>query len=155
MNRHRHHRSPPHALAALVVAAVLVPAALFSLPSGVLAQTASRIEADPPSLVIARGESAALSVRVVDGDGRVVDEAVRMVGSRRALSINDGEIVALEVGEWEVIVTTVRPGPDGRPIQLSVPVVVDWPPVVQVDVTGPGTLYQGYHGDPSGHCPAR
>ena len=143
MNRHRHRRSPPHALAALAVAAVLVAAALFALPSGILAQTASRIEADPTSLVIARGESAALSVRVLDGDGRVVDEAVRMVGSRRALSINDGEIVALEVGEWEVIVTTVRPGPDGRPIQLIVPVVVDWPPVVQVDVTGPGALYQG------------
>lgn len=145
MNRHRrrHRRSPPHALAALAVAAVLVAAALFALPSGILAQTASRIEADPPSLVIARGESATLSVRVLDGVGRVVDEAVRMVGSRRALSINGGEIVALEVGEWEVIVTTVRPGPDGRPIQLTVPVVVDWPPVVQVDVTGPGTLYQG------------
>ena len=143
MNRHRRNRSLSHAPAALAVAAVLVAAALVTLPSGILAQTASRIEADPPSLVIARGESATLSVRLLDANGRVVDEAVRMVGSRRALSINDGEIVALEVGEWEVIVTTVRPGPDGRPIQLTVPVVVDWPPVVQVDVAGPGTLYQG------------
>ena len=135
MNRHRHRlrlRVPPLVLAALLV-----------LPSGVLAQTASRIEADPPSLVIARGETAALSVRVLDGDGRLVDEPVRMVGSRRALSIDNGEIFALEVGEWEVIVTTVRPGPDGRPVQLTVPVVVDWPPVARVEVTGPGTLYQG------------
>ncbi|MDE2803843.1 MAG: hypothetical protein OXN18_01725, partial [Gemmatimonadota bacterium] len=135
------HRPPPLALAAPVALVLLLTFLLPARP--LLAQTAWRIEADPPSMVIARGESAALVVRVLDGDGRVLDEAVRMVGSRRALSIGGGVVVGLEVGEWEVIVTTARPGPDGRPAQFAVPVVVEWPPVVRVEVTGPRTLYEG------------
>ncbi|MCY3610079.1 MAG: hypothetical protein OXH51_00965 [Gemmatimonadetes bacterium] len=135
------HRPPLVALAALA-AVTLIPLFLFPGQS-LVAQTASRIEADPPSLVIARGESASLAVRVLDGEGRVLDEAVRMVGSRRALSMGDGVVTGLEVGEWEVIVATVRPGPDGSPVQLTVPVVVEWPPVVRVEVTGPRTLYEG------------
>ncbi|MDE2751407.1 MAG: hypothetical protein OXI83_02410, partial [Gemmatimonadota bacterium] len=37
------------------------------------AQTASRLEADPPSLVLQRGASATLTIRVLDGAGRAVD----------------------------------------------------------------------------------
>ncbi|MCY4397819.1 MAG: hypothetical protein OXE96_00530 [Gemmatimonadetes bacterium] len=119
-------------------------AVLALLPgAGIRAQTAMRIEADPPSLVIQRGQSATLSVRVLDDLGRAVDEAVRMVGARRALSLDDNTIIGLEVGEWEVIVTTVRPGPSGEPLRLVVPVVVEWPPVVRVEVTSPGPVYEG------------
>ena len=119
-------------------------AVLALLPgAGIRAQTAMRIEADPPSLVIQRGQSATLSVRVLDDDGRAVDEAVRMVGARRALSLDDNTVIGLEVGEWEVIVTTVRPGPSGEPLRLVVPVVVEWPPVVRVEVTSPGPVYEG------------
>ena len=125
------------------------------------AQTASRIAADPPSLVLERGASATLAIRVVDSEGRTVDEAVRVVGARRALSVETGPaqpsapgrpaapgatratVTALEVGEWEIVVTTVRPGPGGEPLQLAVPVVVDWPPVVRVEVERPGPVFEG------------
>ena len=113
------------------------------LAPGLRAQTAVRIEADPPSLVLQRGESATLSVRVLDGDGQPVDEAVRMVGARNALALDNGMVVGLEVGEWEVIVTTVQPGASGEPIRLAVPVVVEWPPVVRVEVTSPGPVFEG------------
>ena len=119
-------------------------AVLALLPgSGIHAQTAARIEADPPSLVLQRGQSATLSVRVLDGEGRPVDEAVRMVGARRALSLDNNVVMGLEVGEWEVIITTVRPGPGGEPLTLTVPVVVEWPPVVRVEVTSPGPVFEG------------
>ncbi len=118
------------------------------------AQTASRIEVDPPSLVLERGGSAILTIRVVDDAGRAVAEPVRVVGARRSLSIDAGggggggevqrsTVTALEVGEWEVVVTTVRPGPDGAPLQLAVPVVVEWPPVVRVEVERPGPIFEG------------
>ena len=110
---------------------------------GLRAQTAARIEADPPSLVLQRGESATLSVRVLDDEGRVVDEAVRIVGARRALALDNRTVTAMEVGEWEVIVTTVQPGPSGEPLRLVVPVVVEWPPVVRVEVTSPGPVFEG------------
>ena len=116
------------------------------------AQTASRLEADPPGLVIERGASVTLTIRVLDGEGRAVDEAVRVAGARRALSVEGGAatdgatrttVTALEVGEWEIVVTTVRPGPGGAPLQLAVPVVVDWPPVVRVEVARPGPVFEG------------
>ena len=148
------------ALGALVCAA-LFPA-LGSAPGGSLrAQTASRIEADPPSLVIERGQSSALAIRVLDDAGQLVAEPVRVVGARRALSVEGGAgepgapggadeprptqatITALEVGEWEIVVTTVRPGPDGAPVQLTVPVVVEWPAVARVEVERPGSIFVG------------
>ena len=119
-------------------------AALALMPGpGLRAQTAARIEADPPSLVLQRGESATLSIRVLDGEGQPVDEEVRIVGARRALALDNGTVTAIKVGEWEVIVTTVRPGPDGQPLMLTVPVVVEWPPVVRVEVTSPGPVFEG------------
>ena len=119
-------------------------AVLALLPGpGIRAQTAARIEADPPSLVIQRGQSATLSVQVLDDEGRPVDEAVRMVGARRALSLDNDVVMGLEVGEWEVIITTVQPGPSGEPLRLVVPVVVEWPPVVRVEVTSPGPVFEG------------
>ena len=120
----------------------IVALALLLAP-GLRAQTATRIEADPPSLVLQRGESATLSVRVLDGDGQPVDEAVRMVGARSALALDNGMVMGLKVGEWEVIVTTVQPGPSGEPLRLVVPVVVEWPPVVRVEVTSPGPVFEG------------
>ena len=125
----------------LVLATFAVLALL--LAPGLRAQTAARIEADPPSLVLQRGESATLSVRVLDGEGQPVDEEVRIVGARRALAFDNGTVTAIAVGEWEVIVTTVRPGPDGQPLMLTVPVVVEWPPVVRVEVTSPGPVFEG------------
>ena len=134
----------PATAAALTTFTTLVALALILVPgSGLRAQTASRIEADPPSLVIERGQSATLSVRVLDSQGRAVDEAVRMVAPRRSLSLDGGTVTALEVGEWEIVVTTVSPGPGGQPVQLAVPVVVAWPPVVRVEVESAGALYQG------------
>ena len=125
----------------LVLATFAVLALL--LAPGLRAQTAARIQADPPSLVLQRGESATLSVRVLDGEGQPVDEEVRIVGARRALAFDNGTVTAIAVGEWEVIVTTVRPGPDGQPLMLTVPVVVEWPPVVRVEVTSPGPVFEG------------
>ena len=148
------------ALGALVCAALLP--ALGSAPGGALrAQTATRIEADPPSLVIERGQSSTLAIRVLDDAGQLVAEPVRVVGARRALSVDGGAgepgapggadeprptqatITALEVGEWEIVVTTVRPGPGGAPVQLTVPVVVEWPAVVRVEVERPGSIFVG------------
>ena len=145
---------------------------LGSLPgvlsvNGLAAQTAARIEAEPASLVLERGRSATLVVRVLDAGGRLVDEAVRVVGARRALSLageaagggapggaesrggaetpgrTETTVTALEVGEWEIVVTTVTPGPGGQPLQLTVPVVVEWPPVVRIDVEAPGVVFEG------------
>ena len=156
--------SAPHTATAALCAALAI-AALPPLTTPLTAQTAARIDADPPSLVLQRGETATLVVQVLDSEGRLVNEAVRIAGARRALSLagtaaadpgaagaaeargaavaetsgrTETTVTALEVGEWEIIVTTVRPGPGGRPLQLTVPVVVEWPPVVRIEVAADG-----------------
>lgn len=117
--------------------------ALVGLAAPVAAQTAVRLEADPPRLVVMRGAGAEFVVRAVDGQGRVVDEPLRVAAPRRSLALEGTTVVGLEVGEYEIVVTTVRPGPNGRPLLVVVPVVVEWPPVAQVEVTSAGPLYVG------------
>ncbi len=123
------------------------------LATGALAaQAPVRIMADPPSLVIHRGAAAEVAITVVDAEGRLAPEPLRVSGARRALSLalDDADsgvtratVTALEVGEWEIVATTVRPGPGGAPLQLAVPVVVEWPPVVAIEVERPGPLFVG------------
>ena len=172
-------RAASNRTAEATLLALLAIAALPALtPAPLTAQTAARLEADPPGLVLQRGASATLVVRVLDAEGRLVDEAVRIAGARRALSLvgdaagpmapggagaagaggapgaagaagaeapgrTETTVTALEVGEWEIVVTTVRPGPGGRPLQLSVPVVVEWPPVVRIEVAADGPVFEG------------
>ncbi len=148
-------------LLGVMICAGVLPALGDESGARLRAQTATRIEADPSSLVLERGGSATLAIRVVDEAGRAVDEAVRVIGARRALSVETGAgdpsnrgragtpgatgatVTALEVGEWEIVVTTVRPGPGGAPLQLTVPVVVEWPAVVRVEVARAGPIFEG------------
>ena len=106
-------------------------------------QTAVRIEAEPTSLVVERGARAEFAVRLLDGQGRVVDEPVRVAAPRQGLSLDGTVVTALAVGEYEIVVATVRPGPGGRLLRLAIPVVVDWPSVARVEVTGAGPVYAG------------
>ncbi len=149
-----HRQLVPRAVATIGFAALaaLVPVGVGPFGSVAAAQTASRLEADPPGLVVERGATATLTIRLADSEGRAVDEPVRIVGARRALSVEVGDavggattatVLALEVGEWEVVATTVRPGPGGAPLQLAVPVVVNWPPVARVEVARPGPVFEG------------
>ena len=124
-----------------------VALASFAAPAGlatpVAAQTAVRLEADPPALVVARGATTVFAVRAVDRQGRAVDEPLRVAAPRQGLALDGNSVTGLEVGEYEIVVTTVRPGPGGQPIQLALPVVVEWPPVARIEVTGTGPLYVG------------
>ena len=138
------------ARARVFVAAVATLAGLgASAASALLAgaspapQTAVRIEAEPTSLVVERGARAEFAVRLLDGQGRVVDEPVRVAAPRQGLSLDGTVVTALAVGEYEIVVATVRPGPGGRLLRLAIPVVVDWPPVARVEVTGAGPVYAG------------
>ncbi len=123
--------------------AMAVPGLLFPSPDGLFAQTATRIEADPPSLVMERGTTAELRIRLADAGGRTVEEPVRVVAPRQGLALSGETVTARRVGEYEIVVTTVRPGPGGQPLQLIIPVVVVWPPVVRIEVESPGPLYKG------------
>ena len=129
---------------AVALSGLAAPAvSLAGAEAPLAAQTAVRIEAEPSSLVMERGARAEFSVRLLDGQGNVVDEPLRVAAPRQGLSLDGTGVTALEVGEYEIVATTVRLGPGGRPLQLAIPVVVGWPPVARVEVTGAGPVYVG------------
>ena len=133
------------------LAFALIAVALLS-PAQASAQAAvSRIEARPASLTLARGESAVLELVALDAQGGRVAAPLRVAGPRNAIGVSRADeadpaarwrIAALEVGEHDVIVTTVVAG--GEPVTLRVPVRVRWPAVARVEIVPPAaTLYAG------------
>ena len=131
---------------ARVATLVLVsPLLLLSTGARRVEGQALRLEATPPRITVAVGERAALSVRAVDASGRVVDVPLRVVAPRRAASIEDGVVLGLEPGEYEIVATAaLAAGAASAPPPLTIPLVVTWPVVERVEVTSaPGTLYVG------------
>ncbi|MGH7502225.1 MAG: Ig-like domain-containing protein [Longimicrobiales bacterium] len=114
---------------------------LAALASGVIAQDVtnaervSRLEARPATLSLRVGESASLTVVALDAAGQPVDAPVRVVAPRRTMRYEDGQLTAVAAGEHEVIATLVLPaGSTARPIELRIPVRVDWPAASRIEI---------------------
>ena len=87
------------------------------------AQTVVRIEAQPEQLQMRAGESADLVVVAFDQDGRAISTPLRISGARGALQFADGQVTALQAGDFEVFVSSI-PADGEEPITLNVPVHV-------------------------------
>ena len=108
------------------------------------ASTVSRLVARPAELSLRVGESAPLTVSALDARGAVVDIPIRVSAPRQALRILDGNVEALAAGEYELRAMVVMPGSGSPVAELTVPVVVDWPVVAEVEIqTEAPTLYHG------------
>ncbi len=108
-------------------------------------QRVDRLLAEPEALNLEQGEVARLQIQVVDAQGQELDLPIRMTGPRQALQIQGDQVRALSVGEHMVTATLVLP-PDAamEPLQLQIPVVVDWPPVTELTMEADGDqLFQG------------
>ncbi|MEQ9400886.1 MAG: Ig-like domain-containing protein [Longimicrobiales bacterium] len=128
-------------------AATTAAALAFSMlvPLGASGQDAAvaRLVATPASVVVTSGASVPLSVRAVDASGGTVDVPVRVVGARNGVRIDDGTVTGLEPGEYEIFATAVL-GAGIEPVQLRIPVVVEWPAVTEVSVAAEdGRLWRG------------
>ncbi|MBW3534377.1 MAG: hypothetical protein KY453_04035 [Gemmatimonadetes bacterium] len=129
--------------------AALLLAFALSLPVSIHAQTPARIVAEPAAVAMVKGEDATVRIRVVDATGRPLEAPLRVGASRRALDVQDGgdgtvRLGAIEVGEHQLVVSTVQPGADGRPVTVAIPVRVAWPAVARVEVEAEeGRLYAG------------
>ena len=127
-------------------AMLLSAAAAMWSTSPLSAQQASiRLSAEPARISVTVGASVPLTVRATDSEGRAVDVAIRFAAPRRALQVRDGRVEALAVGTWEIVATAALPADeDGAVPQVTIPVVVDWPPVARLDIRSGGeTLYVG------------
>ena len=122
---------------------------LLVLAPALQAQTAvvHRMEAEPSRLVVTAGDSVRLRVTAYDAAGQAIGQPViRLAASRAEIDVRpwyeSGRIVARTAGTHRLL--AVAPGPNGRPVQLEIPVVVEWPAVSSVDVgSADGRLYAG------------
>lgn len=106
--------------------------------------TVTRLVASPAELALRVGESVPLTVSALDARGTVVDIPIRVSAPRRALRIVDGAVEALAAGEYELRAMVVMPGSGSPVTELTVPVVVDWPAIADVEIhTAASTFYLG------------
>jgi hypothetical protein len=131
----------------LVVALLVAPGMLSAQTDPQLERglQVDRLEAEPASMTLVRGESSPLQIRALDTEGRELDVILRVTGPRSAVRVADGEVTALAVGDHVVTAVVVLP-PDAQrdPPSLRIPVRVEWPAVEAVEVMAdPGRLYAG------------
>ncbi len=124
-------------------ASVLI-AAFCVLTPPIEAQTVARLEAVPERIEVVKGETVPFGVRAFDTDGNVIPRAdLRVGGARGGFSIGPAGVTGLEPGEYQLFVSSVPLG-DAQPVLLRVPVVVLWPAVTSVRITGgEGSLFVG------------
>lgn len=121
-----------------IVAMATVAALVASSPTGATAQAgALRLVAEPTSVDVMVGGSAALTVRVLDATGAAVDVPVRFAAPRNALRVRDGRVQGLEAGTWEVVATAALETDAVTSAEpLTIPVTVRWPAISRLDVRG-------------------
>ncbi len=109
----------------------------------------AKLVAEPAALTLKAGDSARVSVKAFDAQGREVrDATVRVFAARRAVAYSDGMVHAFQAGKHSLVAVAERPGACGgsecAPLQLDIPVTVTWPPIAKLQVlTAAGQLYTG------------
>lgn len=122
---------------------ILALTALVAASQPLHAQTVSRIESDPERVEVVAGQSAALVIRALGPDGRVVEAPLRVGGARGGIRVEEGRVTGLAAGEYQVFVSSV-PEDGTDPVVLQIPVTVGWPAVTGVTVSAePGSLHVG------------
>lgn len=96
----------------------------------------TRLGTSSTTLVVTRGESVPLTIIAYDASGGVVETPIRVTGPRDGVRIEDGRVFGLAAGEYEIFASVTLPADAGRaPVQLTIPVTVDWPAISRVEIT--------------------
>lgn len=117
----------------------------------------ARLVAEPASLELVVGQTVPVKLTAYDAGGHEIPSpAVRVSAPRSALRISATGVTALAAGEFEVVVSAMQAA-EGKPLTLSIPARVSWPPVQRLVLEAePGRLYtgvtlgvraRGYHAD--------
>ncbi|HEX5831444.1 MAG TPA: Ig-like domain-containing protein [Gemmatimonadaceae bacterium] len=158
-------RIPGLVTTAAIVAALVgpVPRPLTAQQQGAQQQAptapaVTRLVAAPAALTVVAGQTVPFTITAYDAQGRVVaDPPLRVSGARGALAIGPDGVRGLRAGKFQVVASVA--GGTGAPVTLTIPIVVEWPPLARVAITPePGRLYTGvtlqhraraYHADGS------
>jgi hypothetical protein len=135
-----------------LVTAVLAAAVLFVPPSRPLVAqqdsaraaqpVVARLVAEPATLTMQAGQTAALKITAYDAQGNVIeDPPLRVSGARGAFQFSDEGLTAVRAGQFELVASAV--GGESPP-RITIPITVRWPAISRVVVEPePGRLYTG------------
>ena len=136
------------ALASIALAAI-AHAQQPAAPAQPPAPRVARIVAEPASLVLTAGQAIPFTIKAYDSTGAVIaDPRLRMSGPRGVMrmDVNSGQVTGVtgvKAGKYEMVVMAVG-DPSSRPVQITIPVTIQWPPVAHVEILPePGRLYAG------------
>ena len=108
-----------------------------------------RIVAEPATLVLTAGQTIPFTIKAYDSTGAVIAEPrLRMSGPRGVMrmDVDNGQVTGVtgvKAGKYEMVVMAVG-APSAQPVQVKIPVTIQWPPIAQVEVLPePGRLYTG------------
>ncbi|HEX9895756.1 MAG TPA: hypothetical protein VGA78_17625, partial [Gemmatimonadales bacterium] len=108
-------------------------------------QAVARLTAEPSSLRLRVGDSARITVKAYDAQGREIPDAqIRVFGARRTVGYQDGLVRAFRAGNFTL--TAAAPGADAVPVMLEIPVTATWPAIAKLEIVpapGGGPLYTG------------
>ena len=135
----------------MIVAAVLV------LPGSVEAQRGSleagtrvaRLEASVAEVRVMAGQKVPFTVIALDAEGNPVEDAFVRVTARRdgdgAVLVRNDTVSGITAGRNEIVATVaLPPNADGPPVELRIPVIVEWPAIDRIVIeTPPARLYVG------------
>jgi hypothetical protein len=102
----------------------------------------ARLVAEPATLTMQAGQTAALKITAYDAQGNVLeDPPLRVSGARGAFQFTEEGLKAVRAGQFELVASAV--GGDA-PVRITIPITVRWPAVSRVAIEPePGRLYAG------------
>ena len=129
------------------LALVLAAAVQAQDPTQANRPTPARLVADPTSLTMTVGDTAAIKVTAYDASGRVIpDVQFRMTGPRGAVRVINNQVRALTAGRFQIVASVFGGrGPDlAQPATVTIPVTITWPAITSLAIVpDSGRLYTG------------
>jgi hypothetical protein len=130
-----------------VTTAIAMASVLSTAEQAQYAQGVVKLVAEPTRLTLKAGETVPLKVTALDKDRKeVADAMVRVGGPRGAVQYADGKLTALKAGSFTVVASAFL-GRGIEAITLDIPVIVSWPALATIELTGGR---RDLHGDDAG-----
>ena len=93
----------------------------------------AKLVAEPATVTLRTGESVALKVTAYDATGKPIPDAVVRVNlPRTAGTFAEGKVTAFRAGTFAA--TAVATGAGGTPVQIEIPITVNWPALAKVEI---------------------
>ena len=95
----------------------------------------ARLVVEPASVEVLAGQTVPVRLIAYDAGGAVIEQpSLRISGARGGIGVSNAGIRGIRAGTYELVVTSVSADSTVKPVSITVPVTVKWPPVNRIDL---------------------